>query len=180
LAAHKYLCEKLKILHCDVSIGNILIYRSDDDQEATGLLIDFDFATTILTLHIDIIQANSGSQVASPDNGNPNCSEAIGKSSDDHADDDDAFDDHADDDDAFDDHADGDNASNDDSESGIFDGDLSDAMPISDIGSDVGVTSKQEDEPMNRIWTVSHLMVHTGLMIYQSSNIPRELPPSLR
>ena len=45
--AHKYLCETLKILHCDISIGNILLYRPDENKEANGLLVDFDFAKTI-------------------------------------------------------------------------------------------------------------------------------------
>jgi thiamine kinase-like enzyme len=47
LAAHKYLCEKLKVLHCDISVGNILLYHPNDNSEATGLLIDFDSATTM-------------------------------------------------------------------------------------------------------------------------------------
>jgi hypothetical protein len=47
LQAHKYLCETLKILHGDISIGNILLYRPDESVEASGLLIDFDFAKTI-------------------------------------------------------------------------------------------------------------------------------------
>ena len=45
--AHKYLCETLKILHCDISVGNILLYRPDESKEANGLLVDFDFAKTI-------------------------------------------------------------------------------------------------------------------------------------
>jgi hypothetical protein len=45
--AHKYLCETLKILHCDISVGNILLYRPDENKEANGLLVDFDFAKTI-------------------------------------------------------------------------------------------------------------------------------------
>ena len=45
--AHKYLCKTLKILHCDISIGNILLYRPDKNKEANGLLVDFDFAKTI-------------------------------------------------------------------------------------------------------------------------------------
>jgi len=39
--------ETLKILHGDISIGNILLHRSDENMEANGLLIDFDFARTI-------------------------------------------------------------------------------------------------------------------------------------
>ena len=45
--AHKYLCETLKVLHCDISVGNILLYRPDENKEANGLLVDFDFAKTI-------------------------------------------------------------------------------------------------------------------------------------
>jgi hypothetical protein len=45
--AHKYLCETVKILHCDISIGNILLHRPDENKEANGLLVDFDFAKTI-------------------------------------------------------------------------------------------------------------------------------------
>jgi hypothetical protein len=48
LAAHQYLCETLHILHQDISIGNILLYRAEEGQEATGLLIDFDFSTTFI------------------------------------------------------------------------------------------------------------------------------------
>ena len=43
-SAHQYLCETLHILHRDISIGNILLYRAEEGQEATGLLVDFDFA----------------------------------------------------------------------------------------------------------------------------------------
>ena len=43
MAAHKYLWEKLGILHGDISIGNILLRRVEG-QGATGLLIDFDSA----------------------------------------------------------------------------------------------------------------------------------------
>lgn len=55
MAAHKYLCEKLKILHCDISIGNILLRRPNNNSEATGLLIDFDFAMTIENIAAGII-----------------------------------------------------------------------------------------------------------------------------
>ncbi|KIL55421.1 hypothetical protein M378DRAFT_17957 [Amanita muscaria Koide BX008] len=48
LAAHKYLWENLQILHRDISIGNILLYRAEEGQEANGLLIDFDFSTTFV------------------------------------------------------------------------------------------------------------------------------------
>jgi Fungal protein kinase len=59
LAAHKYLCEKLKVLHCDISVGNILLYRPDDNSEATGLLIDFDFAATIEDIATGILTSYS-------------------------------------------------------------------------------------------------------------------------
>jgi Ser/Thr protein kinase RdoA (MazF antagonist) len=44
LEALKYLWEKLRILHGDISVGNILLCRVEEDQEAVGLLIDFDSA----------------------------------------------------------------------------------------------------------------------------------------
>ena len=44
LAAHKCLWENLGILHRDISIGNILLYRNGESEEAAGLLIDFDFS----------------------------------------------------------------------------------------------------------------------------------------
>jgi len=44
--AHQYLCETLHILHRDISIGNILLYRPQEGQEATGLLVDFDFSAS--------------------------------------------------------------------------------------------------------------------------------------
>ena len=46
-AAHKYLCEKLKILHADISTGNIMLHQPNENARATGLLIDFDCAKTI-------------------------------------------------------------------------------------------------------------------------------------
>jgi serine/threonine protein kinase len=42
--AHRYLYHHLKILHCDLSISNILLNRKDDSSEPTGLLIDYDFS----------------------------------------------------------------------------------------------------------------------------------------
>jgi hypothetical protein len=41
--AHRYLYDHLKILHCDVSLSNVLLNRKDDELEATGLLIDYDY-----------------------------------------------------------------------------------------------------------------------------------------
>jgi hypothetical protein len=43
--AHRYLYDHLKILHCDVSLSNVLLNRKDDESEATGLLIDYDYST---------------------------------------------------------------------------------------------------------------------------------------
>lgn len=57
--AHKYLCETLKILHCDISIGNILLHRPDENKEANGLLVDFDFAKTI-EKDDDVLGGSSG------------------------------------------------------------------------------------------------------------------------
>lgn len=42
--AHRYLYHHLKILHCDLSISNILLNRKDDSSEPIGLLIDYDFS----------------------------------------------------------------------------------------------------------------------------------------
>jgi len=42
--AHRYLYDHLKILHCDLSISNILLNRKDDGSEPIGLLIDYDFS----------------------------------------------------------------------------------------------------------------------------------------
>jgi hypothetical protein len=46
-AAHKYLCNTLRILHADISIGNIMLHQPDENSRVAGLLIDFDFAKTI-------------------------------------------------------------------------------------------------------------------------------------
>lgn len=63
--AHKYLCKTLKILHCDISIGNILLYRPDENKEANGLLVDFDFAKTIE----DIKSSGDAGDVSGPTTG---------------------------------------------------------------------------------------------------------------
>jgi len=42
--AHRYLYNRLGILHCDLSINNILLIRKDNESEATGLLIDYDYS----------------------------------------------------------------------------------------------------------------------------------------
>jgi serine/threonine protein kinase len=44
-AAHKSLCEDLRILHRDISLSNLLLTRRTSSTEhAVGLLIDFDYA----------------------------------------------------------------------------------------------------------------------------------------
>src|ERR1700675_5029450 len=43
-AAHKSLCEDLKILHRDISFTNLLLRRTSPTGLAVGLLIDFDYA----------------------------------------------------------------------------------------------------------------------------------------
>jgi hypothetical protein len=58
--AHKYLCETLKILHCDISVGNVLLYRPDENKEANGLLVDFDFAKFIQGESSDISNSDAG------------------------------------------------------------------------------------------------------------------------
>ena len=44
MIAHCYLYDHLKILHCDLSLSNVLLNRTDDESEAVGLLIDYDYA----------------------------------------------------------------------------------------------------------------------------------------
>jgi len=45
-SAHRYLYDRVGILHCDLSINNVLLVRKDNDSEATGLLIDYDYANS--------------------------------------------------------------------------------------------------------------------------------------
>lgn len=76
--AHKYLCKTLKILHCDISIGNILLYRPDENKEANGLLVDFDFAKTIKdneSTSDDAGDASDGNDEDEADEGLPNFDE---------------------------------------------------------------------------------------------------------
>ena len=47
--AHRYLYDHLKILHCDLSISNILLHRKDDESEPIGLLIDYDYSVNTVT-----------------------------------------------------------------------------------------------------------------------------------
>jgi hypothetical protein len=42
--AHRYLHNCVGILHCDLSINNVLLIRKDSECEATGLLIDYDYS----------------------------------------------------------------------------------------------------------------------------------------
>lgn len=42
--AHRYLYDRLNILHCDLSISNVLLNRKDNKSEPVGLLIDFDYS----------------------------------------------------------------------------------------------------------------------------------------
>jgi hypothetical protein len=35
-------------MHCDISIGNMMLYRPDETKEATGLLVYSDLARTIV------------------------------------------------------------------------------------------------------------------------------------
>lgn len=48
--AHRYLYDHLKILHCDLSISNILLNRKDDGCEPVGLLIDYDYSESVNTV----------------------------------------------------------------------------------------------------------------------------------
>lgn len=47
LIAHHYLCYNVGVLHCDLSVNNILLNRTDNELEASGLLIDFDYSVDI-------------------------------------------------------------------------------------------------------------------------------------
>jgi hypothetical protein len=47
LIAHRYLHNHLRILHCDLSINNVLLIRKDNESEATGLLIDYDYSVDV-------------------------------------------------------------------------------------------------------------------------------------
>ena len=42
--AHRYLHNHVGILHCDLSPNNILLNRENDELEAIGLLIDYDYS----------------------------------------------------------------------------------------------------------------------------------------
>ena len=44
---YRYLFKKLRILHCDISINNLLISRPDAMSKAVGLLINFNFACLV-------------------------------------------------------------------------------------------------------------------------------------
>lgn len=44
LVAHGYLTRNLRILHRDISIGNIMLARQEGSEVARGLLIDFDYS----------------------------------------------------------------------------------------------------------------------------------------
>ena len=50
-------------MHCDISVGNILLYHPNDNSEATGLLIDFDFTMTVQDIVARIL-TNFGIQVS--------------------------------------------------------------------------------------------------------------------
>lgn len=41
---HAYLTNELRILHRDISIGNVMLNRRDGHENASGLLIDFDYS----------------------------------------------------------------------------------------------------------------------------------------
>ena len=49
LIAHRYLYDHLKILHCDLSVSNVLLNRKDDKSEPVGLLIDYDYSESVDT-----------------------------------------------------------------------------------------------------------------------------------
>ncbi len=45
--AHRYLHDRVGILHCDLSINNVLLIRKDDKSKATGLLIDYGYSIDV-------------------------------------------------------------------------------------------------------------------------------------
>jgi len=47
LIAHRYLYDNLKILHCNLSVSNVLLNRKDDESEPVGLLIDYDYSESV-------------------------------------------------------------------------------------------------------------------------------------
>ena len=47
LIAHEYLTKNLRILHQDISIGNVMITQRGDQEKPSGLLIDFDYSGKI-------------------------------------------------------------------------------------------------------------------------------------
>lgn len=51
--AHRYLYNHVGILHCDLSLNNVLLTRKGDESEATGLLIDYDHS-----INVDLKAAN--------------------------------------------------------------------------------------------------------------------------
>ena len=45
--AHRYLYNHVGILHCDLSLNNILLNRKNNGSEAIGLLIDYDYSVSV-------------------------------------------------------------------------------------------------------------------------------------
>jgi serine/threonine protein kinase len=45
--AHQYLHDIVRILHCDLSVNNVLLNRLDNGAEPLGLLIDFDYSVKV-------------------------------------------------------------------------------------------------------------------------------------
>ena len=46
-AYHRYLYNHVGILHCDLSLNNILLNRKNKGLEAIGLLIDYDYSVSM-------------------------------------------------------------------------------------------------------------------------------------
>jgi hypothetical protein len=51
--AHRFLHDHVGILHCNLSLGNILLNRQDNESEAIGLLVDYNYSvdTEVVDLH---------------------------------------------------------------------------------------------------------------------------------
>lgn len=53
-SAHRILFNEHGILHRDISLNNLLLYRPKEDEDADGVLIDFDYSE-----ELDIIDSDS-------------------------------------------------------------------------------------------------------------------------
>ena len=59
--AHRYLHDRVGILHRDLSANNVLLNRKDNEFEATGLLIDYDYSLVVDSNHQILCHTQAGS-----------------------------------------------------------------------------------------------------------------------